>query len=136
MLFSRHSLAAAGLALLAIGLGGCSKTDTAPSTASTAPSVAVAPAPLPASQPALQGAALPAKLCGVLRTMAPELKGMPAVGARAQLVMAIATAFDSSAVALGTVSSEIDAIATSECPEVRQPLLAATKAASLQEAVR
>ena len=126
----RPPFVAAGLAVLAFGMFGCSRTETPQPTTSAAPSVAAAPAP------ASPVAALPAQLCGVLRAKAPGLKGMPAVGSRAQLVMAIATAFDSDAVALGTVSSEIDAIAASGCPEIRQPLLAATQAASLQEAVR
>lgn len=82
------------------------------------------------------GAALAIKLCSVLRSTAPEVTGMPQVGARAQLVMAIGMAFDANAVALDTVSSDIDLIAANGCPEVIQPLLVATKAASLQEAVR
>ena len=61
---------------------------------------------------------------------------MSEVGARVQLVMAIGTGFDADAAALQTVSSDIDAIAATSCPEVREPLLAATKATSLQEAVR
>lgn len=80
--------------------------------------------------------ALATKLCGVLRQKAGELQGMSEVGARAQLVMAIGTAFDADAKSLATVSSDIDAIAAAGCPEARAPLLAATRAASLQEAVR
>jgi len=106
--------------------GGCGKTESASASASAA---------APAARAAL-GADLPAKLCAILRQKAPELKGMSEVGARVQLVMAIGTGFDADAAALQTVSSDIDAIAATSCPEVREPLLAATKATSLQEAVR
>ena len=108
--------------------GGCGKTESASASAS-------ASAAAPAARAAL-GADLPAKLCAILRQKAPELKGMSEVGARVQLVMAIGTGFDADAAALQTVSSDIDAIAATSCPEVREPLLAATKATSLQEAVR
>ena len=104
--------------------GGCGKTESASASAAA-----------PAARAAL-GADLPAKLCAILRQKAPELKGMSEVGARVQLVMAIGTGFDADAAALQTVSSDIDAIAATSCPEVREPLLAATKATSLQEAVR
>ena len=106
--------------------GGCGKTESASASASAA---------APAARAAL-GADLPAKLCAILRQKAPDLKGMSEVGARVQLVMAIGTGFDADAAALQTVSSDIDAIAATSCPEVREPLLAATKATSLQEAVR
>ena len=115
-------IAIAICAVAATLAGGCGKTGSA--------SVAA-----PAARAAL-GADLPAKLCAVLRQKAPELKGMSEVGARVQLVMAIGTGFDADAAALQTVSSDIDAIAATSCPEVREPLLAATKATSLQEAVR
>ena len=106
--------------------GGCGKTESASASASAA---------APAARAAL-GADLPAKLCAILRQKAPDLKGMSEVGARVQLVMAIGTGFDADAAALQTVSSDIDAIAATSCSEVREPLLAATKATSLQEAVR
>ena len=121
-------IATAICAVAATLAGGCGKTESASASASA--SVAV-----PAARAAL-GADLPAKLCAVLRQKAPELKGMSEVGARVQLVMAIGTGFDADAAALQTVSSDIDAIAATSCPEVREPLLAATKATSLQEAVR
>lgn len=108
-------------------LPACSKTEPSPKAADA---VVAAPAAAPSS------GALASKLCAVLRSKAPELQGMSEVGARSQLVMAIATAFDVDAKALATVSSDIDAIASAGCPEVRAPLLAATRAASLQEAVR
>ena len=106
--------------------GGCGKTESASASASAA---------APAARAAL-GADLPAKLCAILRQKAPDLKGMSEVGARVQLVMAIGRGFDADAAALQTVSSDIDAIAATSCSEVREPLLAATKATSLQEAVR
>lgn len=125
-----RAIAAAMCAVAAALAGGCGKTESA--SASAAASAAVA---APAATAAL-GADLPAKLCAILRQKAPELKGMPEIGARVQLVMAIGTGFDANAAALQTVSSDIDAIAATSCPEVREPLLAATKATSLQEAVR
>lgn len=107
--------------VMAIAIAGCSRRDE--SAADSAP-------------PALTDTALQAKLCAALRRIAPQLAGMPEVGARAQLVIGVAGAFDSDATALQTVSREIDAIAAAGCAEVRAPLLAATRAASLQEAVR
>ncbi len=121
-----HPLAA--LLLAACTVAACSKPEPPASAA-----------PIPADPPPVAAAmtgGVPARLCDVLRKTAPELKGMPGVGARAQLVMAIAGAFDSDAKSLATVSSDIDAIASAGCPEVREPLLAATRAKSLQEAVR
>ena len=109
------------------GLSACSKTEP---TQKAGDAVVAAPTAAPAS------GALASKLCTVLRAAAPELKGMSEVGARAQLVIAIGTAFDADARSLATVSSDIDAIAAAGCPEVRAPLLAATRAVSLQEAVR
>lgn len=127
-----RAIAAAMCAVAAALAGGCGKTESASASAAASAAVAVA---APAATAAL-GADLPAKLCAILRQKAPELKGMPEIGARVQLVMAIGTGFDANAAALQTVSSDIDAIAATSCPEVREPLLAATKAASLQEAVR
>lgn len=129
-----RAIAAAMCAVAAALAGGCGKTESASASAAASAAVAVAVA-APAATAAL-GADLPAKLCAILRQKAPELKGMPEIGARVQLVMAIGTGFDANAAALQTVSSDIDAIAATSCPEVREPLLAATKAASLQEAVR
>ncbi len=138
---SRTGAARAGLASVAGSmvaaaivvccLSACSKTE-APDAGSggAKPNTAVIAAP------SLSSTALAAKLCGVLRSMAPELRGMPEVGARAQLVMAIGTAFDADAKSLAVVSADIDAIASAGCVEVRAPLLAATRAATLQEAVR
>ncbi len=112
-------------------LSACSKTASTP-----VPNSAPTGGAVDAAAPGAPSSALAAKLCAVLRSKTPELKGMPEVGARAQLVMAIGTAFDADAKSLATVSSDIDAIASTGCPEVRAPLLAATRAATLQEAVR
>lgn len=110
---------------------GCSK----PNTPAASPAPDEVAAALTARSAVVTGG-VPARLCAVLRAEAPGLKGMSGVGARAQLVMAIGTAFDSDAKSLSVVSSDIDAIASSGCAEVRAPLLAATRATSLQEAVR
>lgn len=118
--------------LAACVAAGCSKPNT-PVAASPAPAEVAAAL---AARPAAVTGGVPARLCAVLRAEAPGLKGMSGVGARAQLVMAIATAFDSDAKSLSVVSSDIDTIASSGCAEVRAPLLAATRATSLQEAVR
>lgn len=127
-----NAVTIAGLSLLLVSLCGCSKSETPPVATRAASAGGLASS----SPHAASGQTLPTKLCGVLRGMVPEVKGMSSIGARTQLVLAIAGAFDSDAIALGTVSSEIDTIATSACPDARQPLLDATQAASLQEAVR
>ena len=61
---------------------------------------------------------------------------MPPVGAQAQLVMAIAAAFDNDAAALGQVSDQIDTIAAESCSAERGILLSVLMKKSLQEAVR
>ena len=131
-----RAIAAAMCAVAAALAGGCGKTESASASASASAAASAAVAVAAPAATAALGADLPAKLCAILRQKAPELKGMPEIGARVQLVMAIGTGFDANAAALQTVSSDIDAIAATSCPEVREPLLAATKAASLQEAVR
>jgi hypothetical protein len=79
---------------------------------------------------------LPAKLCDVLKKITPEVRNMSPVGARAQLVMAIAGAFDVDAAALREVSEKIDVIASESCSTERDILLSVVKMKSLQEAVR
>ncbi|MEO7056025.1 MAG: hypothetical protein ABI281_10460 [Caldimonas sp.] len=127
----KPGLVAAAAWICIVALSACTKNGSPPEAGSSAP-----PAAAVVAATSSPNGGLPARLCGVLRTVAPELKGMSAVGARAQLVMAIANTFDADAKSLSTVSSDIDAIATDGCPEVRDPLLAATHSASLQEAVR
>lgn len=119
--------------LAACLMAACSKPAT-PTVASQVPAEAAAASPT--VTPATTTGGVPARLCAVLRGQVPEVKGMSEIGARSQLVMAIGTAFDANATALATVSSDIDAIASAGCAEVRAPLLAATRAGSLQEAVR
>ena len=132
MTTSIRTIATACWAITVVCTSGCGKTESPPASASaSAPTVVAAP-----TVAAAAAVGLAAKLCGILRQKAPDLKGMSEVGARTQLVMAIGTGFDADAKALGVVSSDIDAIAASSCPEVRGPLLAATKTTSLQEAVR
>ena len=114
-------------------LAACSRVADAPPPSATVPAPVVTTLGRTAAP---SGGGLPARLCAVLRSKTPELTGMSEVGARAQLVMAIGTAFDADAAALGIVSSDIDAIASAGCAEVREPLLAATRAQTLQEAVR
>ena len=79
---------------------------------------------------------LPAKLCKVLEKIAPEVRQMPPVGAQAQLVMAVAAAFDNNPESLRQVSAEIDVIAAGSCAAARESLLSVLKMKSLQEAVR
>jgi hypothetical protein len=79
---------------------------------------------------------LSAKLCDVLKKVTPEVRNMSPVGARAQLVMAIGSAFDVNAAALQEVSEKIDVIASESCSAERDILLSVVKMKSLQEAVR
>jgi hypothetical protein len=81
-------------------------------------------------------AGLPPRLCEVLRKVTAQVRQMPPVGAQAQLVMAIAAAFDNNAAALEQVSDRIDTIAAESCPAERDILLSVLKKKSLQEAVR
>jgi PBP1b-binding outer membrane lipoprotein LpoB len=92
--------------------------------------------PVASVAPAAVSSNIPAKLCDVLRKVAPEVRNMSPVGARAQLVMAIAGAFDVDAAALREVSEKIDVIASESCSTERDILLSVVKMKSLQEAVR
>ena len=94
------------------------------------------PKPVVPTAPVAASADLPAKLCGVLRKVTPEIRNMPPVAAQAQLVMAIANAFDVNATALQEVSEKIDVIASASCSAERDILLSVVKMKSLQEAVR
>lgn len=77
-----------------------------------------------------------AKLCKVLNELAPQAPSLSALGTQAQLVMAIASAFDTNPEALRIVSAEIDAVAIASCPAARDALLKVLKMNSLREAVR
>ena len=79
---------------------------------------------------------MPVKLCKVLKELAPKAPQSSAIGTQAQLVMSIASAFDTNAAALQRVSAEIDVVATASCPTARDALLKVLKMQSLQEAVR
>lgn len=79
---------------------------------------------------------LATKLCGVLKQVTPEVSKMSPLGARTQLVMAIAGAFDVNAGALQEVAEKIDVMASASCSAERDILLSVVKMTSLQEAVR
>ena len=79
---------------------------------------------------------MPAKLCKVLNELAPQAPSLSAIGTQAQLVMAIASAFDANPEALRIVSAEIDAVAIASCAAARDALLKVLKMNSLREAVR
>lgn len=117
---ARRNLA---VALMLLTLAACSKPQPATPTAAAPAAVAAGPD-------------FSSALCAALRKTAPEVKGMAPAPARAQLVLDIADAFDAKREALARVSSDIDMIAKTSCPEVRAPLLAVTGSASLQDAVR
>ena len=97
--------------------------------------VAAQPSVAPAESP-VADANLAVKLCGVLKKVAPDVRVMSPVGAQAQLVMAIAGAFDVNAAALKEVSEKIDVVASESCSPERDILLSVLKMKSLQEAVR
>lgn len=94
------------------------------------------PKPVAAIAVPAASANLPAKLCDVLKKVAPEVRNMPPIAAQGQLVVAIANAFDVDAVALQEVSEKIDVIASASCSAERDILLSVLKMKSLQEAVR
>lgn len=117
---------------MSFALLGCTQEKTAlPNGAK-----ATEPKPVTTMAPPVASADLPAKLCGVLKKVTPDVRSMSPVGARAQLVMAIAGAFDVNAMALQEVSEKIDVIASESCPAERDILLSIVKMKSLQEAVR
>jgi hypothetical protein len=110
----------------------CSQEETAMSNNTKS----AEPKPVAAIAASAASANLPAKLCDVLKKVTPEVRNISPVGARAQLVMAIAGAFDVNAAALQEVSEKIDVIASESCPAERDILLSVVKMKSLQEAVR
>jgi hypothetical protein len=121
---TKGPIIALSIALALVTLAGCSKPTSGGSETAGAASAAT------------PGADFSARLCTTLRNTAPQLKAMAPASARAQLVLAIADAFQSKLEALSKVSSDIDTISTATCPEVRAPLLRSTGSASLQDAVR
>jgi hypothetical protein len=105
-------------------------------TASANGGKAAEPKPLATTPAVIASADLPVKLCNVLKKVTPEIRNMSPVGARAQLVMSIAGAFDVNAGALQEVSEKIDVIASESCSAERDILLSVVKMKSLQEAIR
>lgn len=80
--------------------------------------------------------ALAAPLCNVLQKLIPKVRGFQPVGARAQLVMAVAEAFDYDAKRLQQVQDEIDPVTSAACPKERDGMLAILKMKTLADAVR
>lgn len=110
----------------------CSKEQTA----SPAITKSAEPKPVAAIVAPTASVDLSAKLCDVLKKVTPEVRNMSPVGARAQLVMAIAGAFDVNAAALQEVTEKIDVIASESCSAERDILLSVVKMKSLQDVVR
>jgi hypothetical protein len=75
-------------------------------------------------------------LCNVLKRLVPEVSAYKPEGAQAQLVMAVAEAFDYDPDKLRQVKVEIDRVTTASCPKERESMLAILKMKSLAEAVR
>jgi hypothetical protein len=111
-----------------------SESSSTAKPASTAATVTTTTSPVAAAAPLMDN--FEGKLCKSLETVAPQAAQLGAVGTQAQLVMAVASAFDTNPTALRRVSAEIDTIASASCPAARNTLLKALKMASLQEAVR
>src|SRR5262245_44054832 len=78
---------------------------------------------------------LSASLCGVLKGAAPMTRGLEPEVARAQLVRAVAAAFDYDAARLREVKAHIDEATSGTCPKDRETVLANTKAKTLAEAI-
>src|SRR5262245_225884 len=78
---------------------------------------------------------LSTSLCGVLKGVGPKTRGLEPEAARAQLVRAVAAAFDYDAAKLREVKAHIDQATSGTCPEDRQTVLANTKAKTLAEAI-
>ena len=78
---------------------------------------------------------LAAPLCGVLKGVAAKTRGLEPEAARAQLVRAIAAAFDYDAARLKEVRAHIDEATSGTCPKDRDVVLGTTKAKTLAEAV-
>jgi len=79
--------------------------------------------------------ALSAPLCGVLKGVGPKTRGYEPEGARAQLVLSIAAAFDYDASKLKEVRAHIDDATVKSCPKDREVMLGNTKTKTLAEAI-
>jgi hypothetical protein len=75
-------------------------------------------------------------LCGILKEVIPQVRTYRPEGAQAQLVMAMAGAFNYDAATLRRVQEEIDKVTTASCPKDREAMLSILKMQSLAEAVR
>jgi hypothetical protein len=78
---------------------------------------------------------LSAPLCGVLKGVGPKTRGYEPEGARAQLVLSIAAAFDYDAAKLKEVRAHIDEATAKSCPKDRELMLGNTKTKTLGEAI-
>jgi hypothetical protein len=74
-------------------------------------------------------------LCGTLKNLVPDVRSSTPVGAQAQLVMALAEAYEANPTQLRQVKTEIDSVASTNCAAERDALLAALKTQSLSEAL-
>lgn len=127
-----HPASLVALCVVALTLGACSKQ--ADDTRGGSNEAASNPKSSASAKPTSDDMAV--KLCKVLNELAPMSPQLSALGTQAQLVMSIASAFDTNAAALQRVSAEIDVVATASCPTARDALLKVLKMQSLQEAVR
>jgi hypothetical protein len=75
-------------------------------------------------------------LCSVLKKLVPEVRTYRPEGAQAQLVIAVAEAFEYDAATLRQVKEEIDQATTARCPQDRTSMLTILKMKTLAEAVR
>jgi len=75
-------------------------------------------------------------LCGLLKRLVPEVRTYRPEGAQAQLVMAVAEAFDYAAAKLYQVKAEIDQATSASCPQDRASMFTILQMKSLAEAVR
>jgi hypothetical protein len=121
------------MCVAALLLAACSKESDDASRSSGKQPAAI-PNASAQSKPAV--ADMPAKLCKVINELAPQAPQLSAIGTQAQLVMAVASAFDANPEALRQVTSDIDTVAIASCPASREALLKVLKMNSLQEAVR
>lgn len=99
-------------------------------------SVACLIAAIGAPAPAAAGADAAAPYCALVRQVLAEVRGFRPVGARAQLVMALAGQLDADPEKMRKAQDEIDQSTSAGCPREREALLAITKTTSLAEALR
>ena len=95
----------------------------------------IAAAGLFASAAGSESESLAAPLCGVLKAVGPRTRGLEPEAARAQLVRAIAAAFDYEAPRLKQVRAQIDLTTLAACPKEREVVLGNTQTKMLAEAI-